>query len=210
MMQNLTQSLADWIAGGGREVGQIHVEPLESGFLLHHANDALLGEVASFNGAEAARELAHFDDARKFRPLKTAPNLRHGWRLHLADLAELRRALDYFYPAMLGVWLSQQHGRLVAVPLRVTLARQTGMYAVTKKITDAQAQTMIGGFCRTDGGCLKRILWTIAPGEPITSLPAEKFDPAAPACRLPLLCHEACNLLVARAREVVKKSEVPA
>jgi hypothetical protein len=94
--------------------------------------------------------------------------------------------------------------------LRDTLARQTGMYAVTKKITDAQAQMMIGGFCRTDGGCLKRILWDVAPGVPVTSLPAEKFQMRGAADTLPLLCHEACNLLVAKAREVVKKSEVPA
>ncbi|MDR3404505.1 MAG: DR2241 family protein [Chthoniobacter sp.] len=210
MMSDLTQSLADWIAGGGREVGEIHVEPLERGFVLHHAGDALLDQGIVFHGAEAARELAHFDDAQKFRPLKTAPNLRHGWRLHLADLAELRRALDYFYPAMLGVWFSHQRGRLVPVPLRDTLARQTGMYAVTKKITDDQAQTLIGAVCRSDGRCLKRILWPIAPGVPITSLPAEKFAAAAPACRLPLLCHEACNLLVAKVREVVKKSEASA
>ncbi|MEP6671736.1 MAG: DR2241 family protein [Chthoniobacter sp.] len=209
-MQNLTQTLADWIAGGGREMGELHVEPLENGFILHHADDALLCEVVCLQGAEAARELAHYDDAGQFRPLKTAPNLRHGWRLHLADLTELRRALDYFYPAMLGVWLGLQRGRLVTVPLRETLARQTGMYAVTKKITDAQAQTMIGGFCRSDGGCVKRILWTIAPGVPITSLPVEKFQSAAPPQRLPLLCHEACNLLVAKAREIVKKSEAPA
>ena len=57
------------------------------------------------------------------------------------------------------------------------------MYRVTQKITDAQAQEMIGGFCRTDGGCLKRILWPLAPDLPITTLPAEKFQPAAGAAR---------------------------
>jgi len=41
-------------------------------------------------------------------------------------------------------------------------------------------------------------------GMPITSLPAEKLRPVARADELPLLCHEACNLLVARTREVVK------
>ncbi|MEI9894480.1 MAG: DR2241 family protein [Chthoniobacter sp.] len=115
-MQNLAQTLAEWIAGGGREIGELHVEPLENGFLLHHADDALHCDAVALHGAEAARELAQFDEADRFRPLKTAPNLRHGWRLHLADLAELRRALDYFYPAMLGVWFSQQRGRLVPVP----------------------------------------------------------------------------------------------
>jgi sirohydrochlorin cobaltochelatase len=210
MMRKLTQALADWIAGGGREIGEIHIEPVAGGFVVHHHADAKRGDLIEYTGAEAARELAHFDSSGKFRPLKTAPNLRRGWKLQLNGIIELRPALDYFYPAMLGVWLSHQRGSLITVPLHDTLARQTGMYAVTKKITDAQAQAMIAGFCRSDGGCLKRILWTISPGVPVTSLPAEKFRPDAPASTLPLLCHEACNLLVAKAREVVKKSEVSA
>ena len=90
--------------------------------------------------------------------------------------------------------------------MRTTLARQTGMYRVTQKITDADAQNLAGAFCRSDGGCLKRILWPLAPGQPITTLPAEKFSPDAGPEIWPLLCHEACNLLVAKAREVVKKA----
>lgn len=209
-MQNLTQALAEWIAGGGGEIGEIRLEVVAEGFVLFHRADAARGNLVELVGAESARELSHFDAEGKFRPLKTAPNLRRGWKLRLSCLAELRAALDYFYPAMLGVWLSRRRGRLPAIPLRDTLARQTGMYAVTRKITDDQAQTMIAGFCRTDGGCLKRILWPIAPGVPVTSLPAEKFQTDAPVHTLPLLCHEACNLLVGQARTVVKKSEVPA
>lgn len=208
-MRSVLQNLSDWLAASGQSIGEIHIAAHGDGFQLTHRDDRARTDLVAHTGAEAARELAHYDDAGKFRPLKTAPNLRHGWRLSVADLAELRGALDYFYPAMLGVWVSQQRGTLVPVPLRDTLARQTGMYRVTQKITDEQAQAMIGAHCRLDGGCLKRILWPIAPGLPITSLPAEKFDPTAPPGSLPLLCHEACNLLVAKAREVVKKAESP-
>jgi hypothetical protein len=56
---------------------------------------------------------------------------------------------------------------------------------------------------------LKHILWPLAPGVPVSSLPAEKFSPDATPGTLPLLCHEACNLLVAKAREVVKKADQP-
>ena len=60
------------------------------------------------------------------------------------------------------------------------------MYAVTKKLTDAQAEAVIAGLC---GGCLKRRLWgNDAPLEPSATL----------------LCHEACNLFVAEARKAVK------
>jgi len=209
-MPQITDALHHWLENGGRWIGEIEIQRQGTVFLLTHRDDRTRTDLATHTGPEAARELAHYDDAGKFRPLKTAPNLRHGWRLTVADLAELRGALDYFYPAMLGVWVSHQCGTLVPVPLRDTLARQTGMYRITQKITDEQAQAMIGTHCHLDGGCLKRILWPLAPNVPITSLPAEKFDPTAPPGSLPLLCHEACNLLVAKAREVVKKAESPA
>jgi sirohydrochlorin cobaltochelatase len=206
-MRNLTAALRAWIEAGGHEIGEIHLSAADDGFVLCHRAEIDRPDLTVQTGAEAARHLAHYDDAGKFRPLKTAPNLRHGWRLTVADVAELRRALDYFYPAMLGVWLSHTRGELPAVPLRETLARQTGMYRVTQKITDEQAQQMIGAFCRSDGGCLKRILWPLAPGTPIMTLPAGKFSPDAAPGTLPLLCQEACNLLVAKAREVVKMND---
>jgi sirohydrochlorin cobaltochelatase len=208
-MQNVTQALRDWLEAGGREIGEIHIDSGEGGFALRHRADTGRADLAPFAGAEAARALAHYNDAGQFRPLKTAPDLRHGWRLTVGGLADLRKALDYFYPAMTAVWLSHLRGDLRAVSLRETLGRQTGMYRVTQKITDEQAQQMIGDFCRSDGGCLKRILWPLATGCPITSLPPEKFSPTKASATLPLLCHEACNLLVAKARDVVKKAEQP-
>ena len=88
------------------------------------------------------------------------------------------------------------------------------MYRVTAKITDAQADELVGRFCRSDGGCLRTILWRrdAAGAVPSTRLPLEKFDPArdqwgqggAEGNLVPLLCQEACNLLVAEARAVVK------
>lgn len=207
-MRNLAQALADWVAAGGRDIGEIRLQPEGGGFVLYHRDDSAYSDLAVRSGAEAARELAHFDDAGRFRPLKTAPNLRHGWRLALSDLAELRRALDYFYPAMLGIWLSQTRGKLTPVPFRETLNRQTGMYRVAQKITAPQADEMIGDFCRTNGGCLKRILWPLAPGLSITTLPAEKFQTSSSPRALPLFCQEACNLLVAKAREVVKMTKL--
>ena len=208
-MRDLTAQLARWLENGGRSVGELVIVAACAGFELSHRDELGRGDLRTFSGADAAREIANYDEVGNFRPLKTAPTLRHGWKLCLADLGELRRALDYFYPAMLGVWSSHMRGELVPVPLRETLGRQTGMYRVTQKITDDQAQTLIGGFCRSDRGCLKHILWRIDPDFPIRSLPAEKLRPAPAGVALPLLCHEACNLLVAQARAVVKKSDRP-
>ncbi|MGB8168036.1 MAG: DR2241 family protein [Chthoniobacteraceae bacterium] len=207
-MRDLTKQLAAWLEGGGSEIGEVAIARKDGGFELFHRADLGRSDLRVESKPEAARTLANYDDAEKFRPLKTAPNLRRGWKLCVADLGELRRALDYFYPAMLGICASHVRGELTPVPLRETLARQTGMYRVTQKISDEQAQSLVGAVCRSDGGCLKHILWPIAPGLPIHTLPAEKLQaPTAAAAALPLLCHEACNLLVAQARALVKKSE---
>ena len=208
-MRNVSEALQSWLDAGGREIGEIHLRAIDGGWELRHRADEGRTDLVTHRGAEAARELAHYTDDGEFRPLKTAPNLRHGWRLIVAHLAELRSALDYFYPAMLGVWLSHTRDELMPVPLRTTLGRQTGMYRVTQKITDAEAQAMVGDFCRSDGGCLKHILWPLEPGMPITTLPPEKRSPATAPGVWPLLCHEACNLLVAKARELVKRPEQP-
>lgn len=192
-MRDLTRSLSTWLEEGGERVGQIAIRRVAEGFELRHADDAARSDLTLHTSAEAARNLANLDDAGNFRPLKTARNLAHGWRLVVPDAASLRRALDYFYPAMLGCAESFHRGELPAIPLRDKLARQTGMYRVTQQITDEQARAMIDGFC---AGCLKQRLWEIAEPnpQPISFAPRE----------MPLLCHEACNLLVAEARKVVK------
>ncbi len=192
-MRDLTERLTTWLAEGGERIGQIVIRRVAEGFELRHADDAARDDLVLHTSADAARHLANLDDVGNFRPLKTAPTLARGWRLVLPDAASLRRALDYFYPAMLGCAENFSRGELPAVPLREKLARQTGMYRVTQQITDAQARGMIDRFC---AGCLKQRLWEIAGPNPqrVTSAAGE----------LPLICHEACNLLVAEARKVVK------
>jgi sirohydrochlorin cobaltochelatase len=208
-MRDTTLELDRWLRAGGKRVGQLTITPMNDGWELRHADDAENGHLAGFSKCEDARMLANLDDAGVFRPLKTAPNLRHGWQLTLPDVRSVRLALDYFYPAMLGVWLAQQRGEVTPVDLRETLARQTGMYRITQKLTDEQAQRLVAKQCRSNGGCLKTILWRISGGVTVPLLPPEKFRAdATPADSLPLLCQEACNFLVAAARKMVK-DELP-
>ncbi len=209
--------MAAWLAAGETRIGELLVA---GQYEVRHHLDAGQDGLALHTEPRAARDIALYDAAGDYRPLKTAPTLRRGWRLILSNIEELHEALDAFYPAMLGARFAFEQGRLAVTPLRETLGRQSGMYAITKRITDGQAQALAGSFCRTEGGspgCLKTILWQIAPGVPITSLPPEKFSPLpvrdgdSPIrdrpenLSFPLLCAEACNLLVARAREVVKQ-----
>jgi hypothetical protein len=101
----------------------------------------------------------------------------------------------------------------VTTPLRETLERQTGMYRIAAQITEEQVDELVGEFCRSDGGCLRTIRWRRdrSGTTPSPRLPIQKFDPgydqtgrAEPV--MPLLCQEACNLLVAQARNVVQEN----
>jgi hypothetical protein len=76
---------------------------------------------------------------------------------------------------------------------------------VAAKINDAEAEEVIAGLCRSEAGCLRTILWK--SDSPL--LPATKFDPRFDQLgrgeeAQPLLCQEACNLLVAEMRKAVK------
>lgn len=210
MSSGIERALETWLAARRNRIGELLIRGNFE--LLHHA-DANRTDLQLFNTPQAAREITRYDETGNFRPLKSAPNLRRGWKLALSGgIGELREALDFFYPAMLGTLLAHERGALEITPLRETLNRQSGMYAVTKKISNEQANELIGQFCRSDGKCLKTILWEIEPGVPVTSLYASKFDPRANQLKtnepaIPLLCAEACNLLVASARSVVKKTK---
>ena len=200
-------------------LGQILVRKIPIGrFVLSHRDDETLDTLKSFRSAEDAIDIAKYDDAGNYRPLKTAPNLRHGWRLELDSVEELRRALDYFYPGRLAVFAAWKSNKLETTSLRETLDRQSGMYRVAAKISDSRINDLVADFCRSDGGCLRTILWKRDREGAIasTKLPKMKFDPAcdqaaasnlpapAPPATVPLLCQEACNLLVAECRKIVK------
>jgi sirohydrochlorin cobaltochelatase len=191
-------------------IGQLEISASAGGFFVCHRDDVGRDDVAPHE-IESVFEIAKFDDSGNYRPLKTAPNLRHDWKIFVNNAAELEQTIDAIYPGRLAVLRALESGELVTTSLRETLSRQSGMYRVAAKISDQQIDDLVGGFCRSDGGCLRTILWkrddkgTV----PSSKLPPEKFDPAhdqmgrGEKC-IPLLCQEACNLLVAACREKVK------
>jgi sirohydrochlorin cobaltochelatase len=208
--------------------GQILVRKSGKSHVLCHRDDEAQDELEMFQNPEDAIAIARYDDSGNYRPLKTAPNLRHGWRMKLRSSAELKHALDHFYPGRLAVFVAWQRGELRTTSLRETLDRQSGMYRIAATISDAQIEDLVAGFCRSNGGCLRTILWKRDQRGMVasTKLPREKFDPAwdqtkalsrsessafaeataekTPPAIVPLLCQEPCNLLVAACRKVVK------
>jgi hypothetical protein len=210
----IEQLLQELLRVGAIRLGELTVRQAEpAGYVIRHwQDDQPEKKLAIKTGSIAALEIVRYDGERKYRPLKGAPNLRTGWELRLDSVAEVRQTIDYFYPGAFATWLAYDRGEVTPVDLRQTLARQTGMYRVTRKVTDSQAEELAGRFCQSRSGCLRTILWTVDGKAPNRYLPSSKFDPKADQLGeqreanvwIPFLCVEACNLFVAEARKIVK------
>jgi sirohydrochlorin cobaltochelatase len=193
---------------GRFSIGEITCAQSEDGtWRLQHRADLGREDLVLYTEAEAAREIANLDEANQFRPLHAAPTLRHGWQLWLPDEANVRLALDFFYPAALGFWEHHQAGTLEPVALRDTLGRQTGMYRFANSIRDDQAQQMVACECDPVKKCARRIVWPLTPEQPLTDLPPEKLLASPlPSDEIPVLCVEACTHLVSAARSIAQQN----
>lgn len=213
MIGTIESQLANALGKGSLRIGEVIVRGTDGGFEILHAADAEASDnsidIASpglpgFSDPSEARKIALFDADGRYRPLKSAPTLIRGWVLRLRGVGEVREAIEGLYPGALGNWAGWVKGACRPTALRDTLNRQSGMYRVTARATDDEADSTVRSFCHP--GCAKRILWGRTAEEPISELPSVKVPPphALASGEIPLLCSEACCLLVAELREVVK------
>lgn len=201
MGSEINDDLTRRLATGSLQIGQILCSP---DFSICHADDEGKACVEIYTDPYQAGEISKYDPEGNYRPLKTAPNLRQGWRLKLASIEEVRLAIDLIYPLALPAILAFGKNALPVSSLRSVLDRQTGMYAVTKKLSDEEADEVVQRLCNSLTGCLRHVLWTISEGRPSPFTEGRDDIPQSPQ-KIPLLCPEACCLVVAEARSVVKK-----
>lgn len=195
------QSFEQWLQGKPLVyTGQVCIRVGDRFELRHQLDQSVQPEkLASHTDPFAARELASHTEQGKFRPLKSAPNLRRGWRIDGLDFTGLITALDYFYPAAIVHWHASQTGRLEVTSYRDCTARQTGMYRITTKLTDEQAQR-VTACCCSDGECLKLPLWDIDEKQKLKLSKPKGND----ANRLLIPCPEPCGLLLSFARKAAR------
>lgn len=205
----IRERLATALANGIRQIGQVAILPdtADAAFALCHLDDREnLDALEVHRGPAAARDLSTWATDGHYRFTKGELSLRSGWLLLLDDSEELRRALDLFYPAALGLWIAEQDGSLSVQHLRDKLNRQTGMYQFARNLSDAGAQRLVREVCGPGHCCVKKILWQLDADTPLEDSEASRFpghlDTGIPA--IPLLCREACNHFVAEARKASK------
>ncbi|MDB6136628.1 MAG: hypothetical protein JWM59_4871 [Verrucomicrobiales bacterium] len=229
--RSILASLQAWLEQGGSHLGEVAVRRVTiaaadatgqsagsgSGWILTHHSDADLagtGALVRHTDAASAREIARHDAAGEFRPLKSAPTLKRGWEIVLSSLAEVRLALDYLNPAALANVVRLAEGSVPRLTLKQMLGRQTGMYRVTGLIRESEAQELVAETCQ-DSKCLRKIIWPWDENQGWSLLPPEKTicpPPPRDGSPWPLICTDACPLLVGAARELVRarqKAEAP-
>ena len=116
-------------------IGQLEIELFEEAFVLRHRDDVGRSDLRNYE-IDDALELAKFDDAGNYRPLRTAPSLRHGWKIFARDLLQVEQVIDTIYPGRLAMLRAFKSGDLTTTSLRETLNRQSGMYRIASKISD--------------------------------------------------------------------------
>ena len=188
-------AFANWVdeASEGRVFAQVIVRKLEpeGGYEVRHAEDADAEGLELHDGSRAAREVSRLTEAGEHRPLKSAPNLRRGWILRVADARELAVAMNYLYPAAIVHWYMEREGKLEVTSYRENAARQSGIYKRVQRLSDEGVQNAARACCE-DSVCLKRVRWDV-DGE--TPLVMDRGGGKIP-------CPEPCSLFVSFARRV--------
>lgn len=205
----IEERLAKAVADGFERIGQIAILPDTAGSayaLCHHEDLFRIDSLEIHREPDAAREIGTWAEDGHYRFTKGELSLRTGWILLLGSIAELRRALDLFYPAALGLWFAEQDDAIDVENLRDKLNRQTGMYKFARNISDAGAQRLVRQVCGPGNCCVKRILWDIDSDTPLEDSEASRYPGFIDATRksIPLLCREACNHFVAETRKASK------
>lgn len=158
----------------------------------HRADEQLATDKLQLVPREGLRSLASRTQQGAFRPLRSAPDLAQGWRTELKGMAQLEQALNDLYPGSVADWFATQQSTVPVTHYPDFTNRQTGMYRITQKLSDEQAQAVIRATCHSRF-CLKQRLWTIQGLEP---------DPQGHKSLIP--CLEPCAILLETARKAMR------
>jgi hypothetical protein len=163
---------------------------------IRHENDvgAAVDDLDAYDDPLDARTLAKHDDRGRYRPLKTAPSLRTGWRFADLGPTEVVQAVDSFYPATVANWHREREGELDVTHWHETVERQSGIYGVVETWDRGEGHehvNWVAEACCDDSQCLKRREWEYDDGTALTPDGGSGVFP----------CREPCSLVIAAARK---------
>lgn len=204
---SLTKKLTEALERGVDQIGQIRI--LQNPLRLHHIDEEDLDALERHTNPDDAREISLYSPEGEYRFTKGELSLKRGWIFYLENIEDLRRTIDLFYPASLGLWKAYEEDAIRVQNLRTKLGRQTGMYRHAGTVSDAGAQELVKTLCGPANKCVKKILWHLDEHLPLDDSEASRFNgivsPASEKNAIPMVCQEACNFFVAQARKKSKE-----
>lgn len=207
-------ALVRWVREGGTE-GRIFLQAfvrVDPGgtFSVRHHQDRYSppASLRLLTDPFAAREIAQTREDGEHRPLKTAPELRRGWRFEALDERGLWTVLDYLYPACVNHWHAANEGELRVTHWSETAARQSGIYSAVRLLPEPAVRDVVRACCANEV-CLRQVAWGMSPDDPAPlSAGSEGPDDASPTSP-GVPCPEACSIFVSLARVVLKVEREP-
>lgn len=146
-------------------------------------------------------ELREWGDRTKdggFRALRSAPNLRRGWRCEVSGLASLEDALNRLYPGSVADWWAwEKNGAAATTGFREFVGRQTGMYRAAQGLSQQGAEDMVLACCGW-AFCTKWRAWTV-----------DSLGPWGTMHSLRIPCLEPCAVALEFARQAAKLESGP-
>jgi|TARA_B110000914_G_scaffold132611_1_gene115952 hypothetical protein len=204
---SLTKAFRNALDSGANQIGQLRI--LRDPIRLHHIEDSDLDSLKVHTDPNDAREVGLYTPKGEYRFTKGELSLPTGWIFHLDSVEELRRTIDLFYPASLGLWKAWKKGDIRVQNLRDKLNRQSGMYRHARNVSDQGAQELVKCLCGPSNKCVKKILWKIDDDQSLEDSEASRFNgivgKSDEATAIPMVCQEACNFFVAQARKKSKE-----
>jgi len=207
------ERLAKAIKEGKNQIGQICITSTNEGYIICHQDDLESvkgGETSglvSHSATEDAQRISTYTEEGEFRFTKGELSLKSGWCFKLPDAESLLSVLQSFYGAAVSLWFAEQDGVLRVQNLRDKLNRQTGMYRYAGSVSDEGAQYLVNTLCGPANKCVKKILWKISDEVPLQENEISEFPGYLGKKKecIPMLCQEACNFFVSKARIRAKK-----
>lgn len=184
-----------WLQEHGHGVawGWLVACPAQGRWELRHALDAGRPE-SELRELEpgALREWADLTDAGMFRPLKSGPGLRRGWRCLISGHGDLELALNGIHPGGLGDWWAVRSGEARPSSFGEHMGRQTGVYRGARGLADGEVQAVVRACCGA-GRCIKDRRWD-----------AGGLGADAPGAKSAVPCLEPCALAMDTARVMAR------
>lgn len=196
----------DWIESAdanGRVFLQVRIRMRpDFTYELRHEADTHLSTVVleRFSTPSDGVGIARSTGSGRYRPLRTAPDLRKGWVLEELTGQEAWEAISLIYPAAALHWYLGRSGAVRPVPFEAVAKRQTGIYARVGKIRGAALGAVIRSCC---SDCLRQPAWQPAAGTLGRGADTSAGDDAAA-----VPCSEACSLFISKAREALPEVRV--